>query len=83
MANKQLQFSAIDAMAEVCTWGHRSGEEGHLIVEASNQNMPPEETEPQAGKGLAIESITIQEMLGIQGAWSMGFKEESVGRKLG
>lgn len=47
MANKQLQFSAIDAMAEVCTWDHRSGEEACLVIEASDQRMPPEETELQ------------------------------------
>lgn len=65
MPNKQLQFSAIDAMAEMCTGDHRSGEEGHLIAEASDQRMPSEE---ETGKGLATDSITIQEMLGIQGS---------------
>lgn len=39
----------------MCTGDHRSGEEGHLISEASGQRMPPEETEPWAGEGLARE----------------------------
>lgn len=61
----QLQFSAIDAVAEMCTGSCRSGEEGHLSPEARDQGLPPEETEPQTGKGLATELITIQGTSGV------------------
>lgn len=67
MVNKQLEFSVIEVMAEMCTGDHRSGEEGNLSMEASDQRIFPKETEPQAEKELATESIPIQEMLGIQG----------------
>lgn len=41
-------------------WEPWNGEEGHLSPEARDQGMPPVETEPQAGEGLATENIAIQ-----------------------
>ena len=41
-------------------WEPWNGEEGHLSPEARDQGMPPGETEPQAGEGLATGNIAIQ-----------------------
>lgn len=75
-----MHFSAIGAMAEMCTGSHTNGEEGHLSPEASDQGLPLSETEPHTGKRLATENITIQEPLGAQCGESMGFKEKLLGK---
>lgn len=65
----------------MCTASHRSGEEGHLSPGASDQGLPPKDIEPQTGKELAKESITIQGPSRVQCSKSTGFKEKLLGKQ--